>query len=622
MADGAVEAPRRRGDDVRLLRRYWPFVAADRAWIAVGLAAVPLMSAGALLQPFLVKEAIDGPIARAVAGGATSADGLAPIAAAFLAAVALEYGCRGMQLFALQRAGFASLARLRRRVFAHVLAQGTLFFDRRATGTLLARTTTDVEALGEVLTFGIVGVVGDLFEIAAILVAMVALDVELTLLSLLAAPVVALVVNFFRRRLRVHSNEIRRTMAEASGTFQEALAGARVVQLFGQEQATVAAYKRANHRYLKAYHWSNIYDASLYAVMDGVAALCIALLIWFGGGAALRGAVTIGLLVAFVQYIQRLFVPIRELSGKVATIERALAALQRIMALLDEDERVPAGDHAPAQVAGAVEFDRVEFSYDGTHPVLRGVSLSVAAGQVVALVGPTGSGKTSLLRLITRLYAAPAGSVRLDGVPVEAWRHDALRRAVGVVQQDVVLFAGSLYDNVDLGRGQPREVVARALADACLGEVVDRLGLDGEVGEGGQALSAGERQLISIARILAANPAVVVLDEATASIDSLTEQRVQEAIARVLSGRTALVVAHRLSTVRRADAIAVLRQGEIAEQGDHDSLIARGGLYADLVAAAARQGRLDPAPAAGETDAKAVAVDRRDHAVELGPTPS
>lgn len=590
----AGAAKRSRADDWRLLRRFWPYVQDDKRWLWLGLLSVPVMSLGGLLQPWLVKVAIDGPISAQLRGVPDQGGwSVSAIALGFLAAVVAEYGFRALQLYALQHAGYAALTRLRRAVFGHVLSQGAKFFDARSTGSLLSRTTTDVEALGEVLTFGIIGIVGDLVDIAAIFAAMLVLDVKLTGLSLLAAPLIVVVVNFFRRQLRKHSTEIRKSMAEATGMFQEALAGAKIVQLHGRRETTVEEYKALNRRYLQAYKASNWYDASLYAVMDGVASLCIALLIWFGGGAALQGAVSVGMLVAFIQYIGRVFVPIRELSGKVATIERALAAMERIVGLLDVDERLPEGRHAPAQVLGEVEFREVDFSYDGKTPVLRGVSLHVQPGKVLALVGPTGSGKTTVAKLLTRMYAAPDGAVRVDGQPVEAWQLRALRRSVGVVQQDVVLFAGSLRDNVDLGRGLPADKILQALRDACLGDLVDRLGgIDATVGEGGGSISVGERQLLSIARILAANPSIVVLDEATASIDTLTEQKVQAAIERVLQGRTALVVAHRLSTIRRADQIAVLRQGQVIECGDHEGLLAAGGLYAELVAAAERQGVL------------------------------
>jgi len=600
--DAAATQRRSRSKDWALLRACWPYARQDRGWILLGIAAVPLMSLSGLAQPWLVKVAIDGPISRALLHPGTAMSGeLTAVAALFLGAVVGEFGFRGLQLFALQRAGYAMLARLRRAVFGHVLRQGSAFFDQHATGNLLSRTTTDVEALGEVLTFGIVGIIGDIFDITSILAAMVWLDVRLTAMSLLCAPLIVVIVNVFRRGLRHQSTEIRRSMSQASGYFQEALAGARIVQLHGREKTTLDEYQRLNYRYLKAYRISNWYDASLYAVMDGVASLCIALLVWYGGGRSLSGAVSLGLLVAFIQYIQRVFIPVRELSAKVATIERALAALERIFGLLAVDAALPDGQHAPTSVQGHIAVRDLHFAYDQRSAVLRGISLDVRPGEVVALVGPTGSGKSTLAKLLTRLYPAPDDAIRLDGVPLEQWKLDALRRAVGVVQQDVVLFSGTLQDNVALGRsGITREAVQSALEAAQLGAVVARLGgLDARLSEAGGNLSAGERQLLSIARILAQDPPLVVLDEATANIDSETERAVQQALERVFAGRTAVVVAHRLSTIRRADRIVVMNHGEITEQGSHDTLMAAHGLYAHLVETALRQAEAAglPAPA-------------------------
>lgn len=576
-----------------LLLRLWRYARDDARWLILGLVAVPLMSLAGLAQPWLIKEAIDGPILAALEPAKARPDAwsLELISLSFLAAVLAEYLLRGTQLYALQRLGYRALERLRRAIFVGVVGQGLGFFDRRSTGSLLSRSTNDVEALGEVLAFGIVGIIGDVVDILAIAGAMILLDVHLTLVSLLVAPFVVLLVNRFRAGLRFWSAEIRVANAAAAGYFSEALSGRAVVQQFGREAQTLREYKALNHRYLRAYHRANWYDASLYAIMDGVAGLSVAALVWYGAGQNLQGAVSLGLLVAFIQYIQRLFVPVRELSGKVATIERALASLDRIFDLLDVDETIAEGDHAPDKVEGALTFDKLTFRYrpdDGA--VLEDVSLQVAPGEVVALVGPTGSGKSTVGKLLCRLYEAPAGSVAIDGVGVERWQRQALRRAIGVVAQDVVVFSGTVRDNVTLGQaGIDDQRVLAALRDARLGERVERMGgLDARIAEHGANLSAGERQLLSIARVLVRDPPIVMLDEATANVDPLTERDVTAAIDRVLERRTVLVIAHRLSTIRQADRIVVLARGRIVEQGRHDELLALGGVYAELVASSLR----------------------------------
>jgi len=575
--------------EVSLLRRFWEFARPDAKWLWMALVAVPLMAGAGIVQPWLVKEAIDGPIQQAI--DPTNVTGepwpLMWIALAFLGFAVAEYLLRGAQMYGLQLLGYRSLQRLRRRIYRHVMSQGSRFFDTRATGSLLARSTNDVESLSEVLAHGIVGIVADVFSIVSLLVAMVAMDVELTAVSMLVAPFIIAIVNFFRSRLRIHSADIRKSMARATGYLSEALAGHRIIQLHGREAATLHEYKALNHAYLRSYHAANWYDASLYAIMDGVSALCVALLIWYGAGMHGEGAVTLGLLVAFIQYIQRLFVPVRELSGKVATIERALAALERIFDLLDVDEAPVDGEHAPArnEVRGEVTLRGLRFAYGDGPEVLHGLDLEVNAGEVVALVGPTGSGKSTVGKLLTRMYDAPDGMILLDGVPLSRWKLAGLRDAVGVVQQDVVLFSGTVRDNVTLGRVDIRErEVLTAIHDACLAGRVERLGgPDALLNEAGGNLSAGERQLLSIARILARDTPVCLLDEATANIDSATEKDVQRAIERMFENRTVIVVAHRLSTIRRADRIVVMDKGRIVEQGKHDELMDKGGLYAHLV---------------------------------------
>jgi len=580
MADAS---PRPATTDWQLVRRAWPFVREDRRWLWLVLTMTPLGVLANVLQPVLLKQGIDEHVATGDLAG------LGTVAALFLAVVLGGWLAGSLGFHALQHMSLRGLARLRAAIFAHVTSQGARFFDRRTTGSLMTRTINDTEAVYESLARGAGQLLTDLLSIVGMLVAMFALDWRLTLVAFAFSPLIWVIVGWFRRRLRPLSLAIRQSLSRLNGFFAEQIYGMAVVQLYGAESKSRAHFAATSREYMHAYHRSNWLDAGLYAVMDGMSALAIGAVVWFVAVqfADPTSGLTLGLLVAFVDYLGRIFIPIREFTGRIAALQQSSAALERIFGLLDADDRVAPGTLAPDALTGAIRFDDVSFAYAPDRPtVLSNVSFAVRPGEVVALVGATGSGKTTVGKLLTRMYDGYTGSITLDGLELRDLRLDTVRDRVTVVHQDVYLFDGTVADNVGLWRpGLTADGLARAVARSRAGAFVDELpgGLDARIEERGQNLSTGQRQLLAIARAMARDAAIVILDEATASVDSETERLIDEAVAELFAGRTVLVIAHRLSTIQKADRIVVLHHGEVVEQGRHDELMALGGRYRLLV---------------------------------------
>lgn len=578
-----AEAELERSYDAELILRLWHYVRPYRVVFWALLTVLPIASGLMLLQPYLLKVGID----RYVETGDVA--GLSSVALIFLLAVLAEFVALYLQYYLTMSVAQRSLADLRRDLFDHMERLPQAFFDKNPVGRLVTRVTTDVDVLNEAFATGAMTIFMDLLTLTGIVALLLWLDWRLALATLTVVPLLLLAINFFRKRARVTYRTIRERIARINSFLQEAISGMSIIQLFAHERASYDEFDTHNAAHRDANHLSNIYEASLFSIVEAVSSISMAIVVWYGSGQILAGLIAFGTLVAFIEYMQKFFIPIRDFSAKYAVLQSAMTAAERIFQLLDTPAE-PGPDRATdPKVAegerGAVGFENVWFAYKGEEWVLRDVSLSVRPGETVAIVGATGSGKTTLTKLLGRSFDAGQGVVRVSGRDVRTWDLRELRREVGIVLQDAFLFTGSVASNVALGRdGVTEDDLWRTVRAANLGDFVESLprGMQEPIRERGNNLSAGQRQLLAIARALAYDPRILVLDEATSSVDTETEQRIQEALERLLEGRTAIVIAHRLSTVERADRIVVLHKGEVREVGTHAELLERGEIYARL----------------------------------------
>jgi ATP-binding cassette subfamily B multidrug efflux pump len=496
---------------------------------------------------------------------------------------ALGYG----QYYLLEFTGQNVMQDIRLELFRRMQSQAVSFFDRHPLGRLVTRVTNDIENLNEMFKSVIITVFKDIFILTGILAILIYMNWRLALVSFILIPFIFGVTLLFSNLAREAFRELRAAVAKMNAFLQERITGMRIIQLFATEAFQTRTFGRINHEnYLAGMKQIRIF-AVFMPIMDLFAAFAVALIIWYGGGKVIQETLSLGSLVAFISYIQMFFRPIRDISEKYNIMQSAMASTERIFEFMDHREEIPepARPERPANQEGHVQFQGVSFAYRKDQPVLRDVSFEVNPGEMVAVVGATGAGKTTVVNLLERFYDRDQGMILLDGIDIRTYSKTDLRAQIGLVMQDVFIFSGSLVDNVAMGReGVSEEVIEQAVREANAYTFIERLphGLEEEIGEGGSNLSAGERQLLSFARALAYDPKVLILDEATSSVDPETERLIQEAIFKMTEKRTTLVVAHRLSTIRSADRILVMHRGQIREQGTHDELMALGGIYYKL----------------------------------------
>ncbi len=574
--------------DLALLRRLLTYL---KPHLASTVFAVLMLIASAVLQvagPYLTKDAID----RAIP--AHDFHRLGTLAALFTAALLAEFVLEYGQTIVTARIGQRVMIDLRMAIFGKLQRLGIAFYDRNPVGRLMTRVTSDVETLNELFTSGVVSLFGDLFALAAIMLWMLWMDARLALAAFAVIPFMVIAAQVFRVRVRAAFREIRVRLARINAFLQEHLSGMRIVQLFGRERRTQQHHEEVNRAHLEAHLVSITVYATFFPVLEVLMSVALAALILYGGGQVLGHAVTVGVLAAFLQLTRRFFQPLQDIADKFNIVQSAMASSERVFGLLDEDEAVrdPARPVSlPSPPRGEVAFEDVWFRYPSRTPrgedegwVLKGVSFTAHPGERIALVGHTGAGKTTVINLLLRFHDVDHGRITLDGVDIRDVPQDELRARIGLVQQDIFLFTGDLRSNIRLDQPIDDRAVEEAAERVGAHRFIARLPAryDHMLGERGQSLSVGERQLLAFARALAVRPAVLVLDEATSSVDAESEEMIQTAIVELMRGRTCLIVAHRLSTVQDADTILVLHHGQIRERGAHRDLLARGGLYEKL----------------------------------------
>ena len=565
------------GSYKRLLTYVRPYIGR----MIFGLVCMIIAAAAYLVVPWLIKNVVDKVLAEKNMYMLNLV--VISILVVFLVRGFATYG----QTYTMSYIGQRVIIDIREAMFKHLQRLDQAYYDRRKTGVIMSNLTNDVAALQSAIVDNLVSFITEGVTLIGSLVSMLYLDWKLTLVTLVIVPVVLGIINIFGKRLRIAGHDVQGRIADITSLLQETISGARVVRSFAREGYEVQRFERENQRNFRAVMRATKLTSLLSPLVEFSAAIAVTVILWYGGYSVVTGAITAGSLIAFLIYAINLSNPVKRLSQVYGNIQKAMAAGDRVFAILDTKPEVVEKTNAIVlpEVDGRVRFDHVSFSYDGEKKALDDFSLDVPAGRVVAIVGPSGAGKTTIANLLPRFYDATEGAITVDGIDVRDVTFQSLREQIGVVPQETMLFIATIKDNILYGRldGTDEEVYAAAKAANAL-EFIERLpeGMDTLVGERGSSLSGGQRQRIAIARAILKNPTILILDEATSALDTESEKLVQEALERLMQGRTAFVIAHRLSTIKNADQIVVLREGKLVESGTHDELVAAGGLYQHL----------------------------------------
>ena len=580
--------------DRQRLRRLLPYLKRDRRRLTLTLLLLIPVALAAAVQPLLVGQAISVLRREPTApwlSGLPVPQALQLLIGLLLVAVLLRLGLQGIQSYNVQAVGQRLTARIRDDLFGHAMALSLRFHDRTPVGKLLTRLTSDVDALAEVFGSGAVGVLGDLVTLIVIAATMITIEWRLGLLLLVSQVPVTAGILWLQKRYRKANYRVREEVSQLNADLQENLQGLEVVQMFRREQRNSERFARSTDAYRGAVTGTILYDSAISAFIEWVALAAVAAVLALGGAMVTGGAMGLGTLTTFILYSQRLFDPLRQLAERFTQIQGGLTAVERIGELLEEPIEIQdsrflpsAPTRAAAATAAEVIFENVSFSYRPDEPILREISFRIAPGEHVALVGPTGCGKTTVIRLLCRLYEPQRGRILLDGDDISTLPQATLRQRLGVVLQDTFLFSGTVADNLRLDAPISSDQLQQTCQELGLTPLLQRLpdGLASQLRERGANLSSGERQLLAVARVALRDPAVLVMDEATAFMDPSTEATLQRDLGVLLQGRTAVVIAHRLATVEATDRILVLQKGRLVEQGNHRELRAAGGLYARL----------------------------------------